>query len=73
MKIFNKYSIKEIILTVIGVFITVFLTPLIATCITWYLFPNIKMTFIQVMWIFFCIWLIVQYITISIEKSLEDK
>lgn len=66
-------KIKKMALTVFGIFVTIFLTPLVATGITWYLFPNIQMTFIQLLWVTFCIWMAIQYLTISIEKSLEKK
>lgn len=66
-------KIKKMALTVFGIFVTIFLTPLVATGITWYLFPNIQMTFIQLLWITFCIWMAIQYLTISIEKSVEKK
>lgn len=66
-------NFKDVSLTLVGLFVTIFLTPLVATGITWYIFPNIQMTFIQVMWIYFCIWMGIQYITISIEKSIERK
>lgn len=65
-------KIKEILLTIIGVFFTVIFTPLVATIITWYLFPNIQMTFIQIMWIYFCIWMSLNFVTITIEKAIEN-
>lgn len=66
-------KIKEMLFVAYGLIVTLLLTPFIATSITWYLFPNIKMTFIQIMWIFFCVWVLVQYIVLTIDKDNNKK
>lgn len=66
--------IKNILLNIIGFFVTIIITPLLFSLITYYLvFPSMTMSFIQLLWISECIWLCLNYITINIENAIKNK
>lgn len=66
--------IKNILLNIIGFCVTIVMTPLLFSLVTYYwVFPNMNISFIQLLWISECIWLCLNYITINIENAIKNK
>lgn len=62
---------KEILMYILGFFVTIMLPPLIFSVVSYFVFPNTKYSFIQIFWLITMIWLAINYITISIEKNFK--
>lgn len=53
-------------------FMTMIFPPLAITVVTWLLFPRMAMSFPQLFWLIGIGWLAVNYIIITIQKSVEE-
>lgn len=71
MKLFKNLTWKDIVLNTVGFVVTIIATPFFATLFTYILFPKLKFNFIQLFWIFFCIWMSLNYVVITIENSIN--
>lgn len=67
-----KKIFVEVVLWIAGFIVTVLLPPFIFTAVTWVVFPRLELSFIQLFWIIDMIWLCLNYITITIGKSIEQ-
>lgn len=67
-----KKIIIEAVLWLIGFIVTVLLPPFIFTTVTWFVFPRLELSFVQLFWIIDMVWLCLNYITITIGKSIEQ-
>lgn len=64
--------VKNVLLYVLGFFVTIILPPLFISGVTYVLFPRLEMNFVQLLWLVIIGWLSLNYITINIEKAIKD-
>lgn len=64
--------VKNVLLYVLGFFVTILLPPLSISGITYMLFPRMEINFIQLLWLVAIGWLALNYITINIENAIKD-